>query len=120
MDKQTNLIIIGLLILVVGFGGGYLVSNQQSPTSGTHMMPGGSAMGERGKIEYLRAVGEEKKPGSWRDHKTAKERKRGFREWCAATMVKVGKTPLRAEKKTGRNEMCPCGSGKKYKWCHGG
>ena len=25
----------------------------------------------------------------------------------------------RAEKKVGRNEPCPCGSGKKYKQCHG-
>ena len=23
-------------------------------------------------------------------------------------------------RKVGRNEMCPCGSGKKYKKCHGG
>ncbi|MDR2126723.1 MAG: preprotein translocase subunit SecA [Prevotellaceae bacterium] len=27
--------------------------------------------------------------------------------------------PVRVEKKTGRNELCPCGSGKKYKNCHG-
>ncbi len=27
--------------------------------------------------------------------------------------------PIRAEKKVGRNEPCPCGSGKKYKQCHG-
>jgi len=27
--------------------------------------------------------------------------------------------PVRAEKKVGRNEPCPCGSGKKYKKCHG-
>ncbi|MCO6500370.1 MAG: preprotein translocase subunit SecA [Vicingus serpentipes] len=27
--------------------------------------------------------------------------------------------PVRVEKKVGRNEMCPCGSGKKYKQCHG-
>lgn len=27
--------------------------------------------------------------------------------------------PIRAEKKVGRNEPCPCGSGKKYKHCHG-
>jgi preprotein translocase subunit SecA len=25
----------------------------------------------------------------------------------------------RAEPKVGRNEPCPCGSGKKYKKCHG-
>jgi len=27
--------------------------------------------------------------------------------------------PVRVEKKVGRNELCPCGSGKKYKNCHG-
>jgi preprotein translocase subunit SecA len=27
--------------------------------------------------------------------------------------------PIRAEKKIGRNDPCPCGSGKKYKQCHG-
>lgn len=27
--------------------------------------------------------------------------------------------PVRVEKKIGRNEPCPCGSGKKYKVCHG-
>ena len=27
--------------------------------------------------------------------------------------------PVRVEKKIGRNEACPCGSGKKYKHCHG-
>jgi preprotein translocase subunit SecA len=27
--------------------------------------------------------------------------------------------PVKVEKKVGRNELCPCGSGKKYKHCHG-
>jgi preprotein translocase subunit SecA len=26
---------------------------------------------------------------------------------------------VREERKVGRNELCPCGSGKKYKHCHG-
>ena len=29
------------------------------------------------------------------------------------------KAPVRVEKKVGRNDPCPCGSGKKYKHCHG-
>jgi len=29
------------------------------------------------------------------------------------------RTPVRAEKKVGRNDPCPCGSGLKYKNCHG-
>ncbi len=28
-------------------------------------------------------------------------------------------TPVRAEQKVGRNDLCPCGSGKKFKNCHG-
>jgi preprotein translocase subunit SecA len=27
--------------------------------------------------------------------------------------------PIKAEAKVGRNDLCPCGSGKKYKHCHG-
>jgi uncharacterized protein YecA (UPF0149 family) len=27
---------------------------------------------------------------------------------------------VRDQPKVGRNEPCPCGSGKKYKKCHGG
>ena len=33
--------------------------------------------------------------------------------------VAVAAAPVRVESKTGRNEPCPCGSGKKYKHCHG-
>ena len=33
--------------------------------------------------------------------------------------VAVAAVPVRAEPKVGRNEPCPCGSGKKYKHCHG-
>ncbi|MBO0476343.1 preprotein translocase subunit SecA [Vagococcus sp. DIV0080] len=29
------------------------------------------------------------------------------------------KMPIRVEEKVGRNDLCPCGSGKKYKNCHG-
>ena len=31
----------------------------------------------------------------------------------------AAKTPVKVEKKVGRNDPCPCGSGKKYKNCHG-
>ena len=32
----------------------------------------------------------------------------------------VRREPLRNPNKVGRNELCPCGSGKKFKQCHGG
>jgi preprotein translocase subunit SecA len=37
----------------------------------------------------------------------------------AAAAVKKAKPKTRATAKVGRNEPCPCGSGKKYKHCHG-
>jgi preprotein translocase subunit SecA len=33
--------------------------------------------------------------------------------------VELTPAPLRAGPKVGRNDPCPCGSGKKYKSCHG-
>ncbi|OYT13411.1 MAG: preprotein translocase subunit SecA [Bacteroidetes bacterium 4572_114] len=35
------------------------------------------------------------------------------------TQEKQKPQPVKVEKKVGRNEACPCGSGKKYKHCHG-
>jgi len=41
-------------------------------------------------------------------------------ESVAADQTEKTNTPyVRQEKKVGRNEPCPCGSGKKYKQCHG-
>ena len=33
--------------------------------------------------------------------------------------TEVAREPVRADAKVGRNEPCPCGSGRKYKKCHG-
>jgi len=35
------------------------------------------------------------------------------------TQEKQKPQPVKVEKKVGRNDQCPCGSGKKYKHCHG-
>lgn len=40
-------------------------------------------------------------------------------EMMANTKEKQKSQPVKVEKKVGRNEPCPCGSGKKYKHCHG-
>ncbi len=37
----------------------------------------------------------------------------------AAPGTRGGTPEVRTERKVGRNEPCPCGSGKKYKKCHG-
>ena len=39
---------------------------------------------------------------------------------AAAGQGERGKTaPIKVDKSVGRNDLCPCGSGKKYKHCHG-
>jgi preprotein translocase subunit SecA len=38
---------------------------------------------------------------------------------AAANTQERSREPVRVEKKVGRNDPCPCGSGKKYKNCHG-
>ncbi|MBL4667887.1 MAG: SEC-C domain-containing protein, partial [Flavobacteriales bacterium] len=40
-------------------------------------------------------------------------------EQAIAEPPKPKTQPVRVEKKVGRNEACPCGSGKKFKQCHG-
>jgi preprotein translocase subunit SecA len=45
--------------------------------------------------------------------------KAGRSDIPGATQGQRKTEPVRVEKKTGRNEPCPCGSGKKYKQCHG-
>jgi preprotein translocase subunit SecA len=42
------------------------------------------------------------------------------RDQMYASEAQVKKEPIRVENKIGRNEPCPCGSGKKYKACHYG
>ena len=42
-----------------------------------------------------------------------------FGQQSGGKPVKQVKQPVRAEQKIGRNELCPCGSGKKYKKCCG-
>jgi preprotein translocase subunit SecA len=43
----------------------------------------------------------------------------GFASAFADTTVDPNATFIRQDRKVGRNEPCPCGSGKKFKHCHG-
>jgi len=49
----------------------------------------------------------------WDDHFTEEQRKAFYTE------TKTAKTFVREGEKVGRNDPCPCGSGKKYKKCCG-
>ena len=60
-------------------------------------------------IKYLYHVQIEKAP----------ERERVVEETYTNQDDSLKKEPVKKEKKVGRNDPCPCGSGKKYKNCHG-
>ncbi|MCR5527212.1 MAG: SEC-C domain-containing protein [Lachnospiraceae bacterium] len=49
----------------------------------------------------------------WNNIFTPEEKEQYYKE------QKRSQTFVRGEKKVGRNDPCPCGSGKKYKFCHG-
>jgi preprotein translocase subunit SecA len=52
-------------------------------------------------------------------YKTQKEDVNGADPTKQDTREQQRLEPIRVEKKVGRNDQCPCGSGKKYKNCHG-
>jgi preprotein translocase subunit SecA len=53
------------------------------------------------------------------DHNKYKEERTDLLSQANRTSEPEVTAPVRVEKKVGRNDPCPCGSGKKYKNCHG-
>ncbi|MDP2629664.1 MAG: SEC-C metal-binding domain-containing protein, partial [Candidatus Harrisonbacteria bacterium] len=47
------------------------------------------------------------------------EQKLQFQHQHSGSVNGAAKNPIKAGEKVGRNDPCPCGSGKKYKQCHG-
>lgn len=60
----------------------------------------------------------EERARRWSDHLREKEQELEIREWRVDAGTKLSTQPPQVAK-TGRNERCPCGSGLKYKRCHG-
>ena len=54
-----------------------------------------------------------------RDNTALKTRKEDVQKFGFRTQQEEKTQPVKVEKKVGRNDLCPCGSGKKYKHCHG-
>lgn len=55
----------------------------------------------------------------WSEQLRGREREIEAREWRVEAATKLASQPAQVRAKTGRNERCPCGSGLKYKHCHG-
>ncbi|GBE22680.1 hypothetical protein BMS3Bbin01_02056 [bacterium BMS3Bbin01] len=61
----------------------------------------------------------EKRLRSSNEHLYSRERELANRERRAELVLKLAGRPAADRTKVGRNERCPCGSGLKYKQCHG-
>jgi SEC-C motif-containing protein len=76
----------------------------------------GAATDDTGVVEFIaryKANGTEQA-----HHERSRFRKKDGR-WFYVDGSQVKPKPVRAAPSVGRNELCPCGSGKKYKKCHG-
>jgi len=60
-----------------------------------------------------------KQDGVAREHREISEFVRKNGEWLLTEGRMVKPEPIRKEQSVGRNDPCPCGSGKKYKKCCG-
>jgi preprotein translocase subunit SecA len=72
--------------------------------------------GRQQKTDYSKMRANKEEVDAAGEDYAANERDR-FEPGGAGTAVK--QEPVKVEHKPGRNEPCPCGSGKKYKHCHG-
>ena len=76
----------------------------------------GGAMDSEGIVEFVASF---KFKGKKEDHHERSRFVKKAGTWFFETGMTVTDTVVREQPKVGRNEPCPCGSGKKYKQCHG-
>ena len=79
---------------------------------------GGGPADDRGEVEFVARFRDEK--GRELSHHERSTFVRRDGQWYFADGVAPKPAPARrSEPKVGRNDPCPCGSGKKFKKCHG-
>ncbi|MCI4397343.1 MAG: preprotein translocase subunit SecA [Acidobacteria bacterium] len=70
---------------------------------------------EEEMVRYLMLM----EPAVQQEQKQVQRRERSYSYSAPEKEAKSAKPVVRKEEKVGRNDPCPCGSGKKYKKCHG-
>ena len=77
----------------------------------------GGAADEEGVVEFTATYTNNSEKSETIHHQETALFKRHKGDWYFFDVCK--NLPIRNENKTQRNDPCPCGSGKKYKKCHG-
>ena len=76
----------------------------------------GGPLDSTGEVEFIATYSQK---GQKEEHHERSTFKKVKGEWLYDTGRMVSATVVRSEPKIGRNDPCHCGSGKKYKQCHG-
>ncbi len=79
-----------------------------------------SKIDEENNKGWVEFAAKYKQSGITREHREISEFVRKNGEWLLTEGQMVKPEPVRKEQTIGRNDPCPCGSGKKYKKCCGG
>jgi SEC-C motif-containing protein len=78
---------------------------------------GGADAGDEGTVDFSARYMQSGHPHDHREHATFRRDGGAWKFYDGEPLVQQ---PIRRESpKVGRNEPCPCGSGRKYKQCHG-
>jgi hypothetical protein len=74
---------------------------------------------EQGSLREKKAAAVEERLQAWKAHLRTWEVELEARERRIEHPAKTAAQPTEEKTKVSRNERCPCGSGRKYKHCHG-
>ena len=81
---------------------------------------GGGPDDDEGTVEFVARFSERADGPELKHHERSRFVRGGRdRRWLYADGKVVGVPPVRRDARPGRNEPCTCGSGKKFKKCHG-
>ena len=93
---------------------------QEAPAEAPARTPEAPQEAPRQRVEVRQAAPEQRQDMSkYREQKADLNDPNQQAAAAQDTREQPRREPIRAEKTVGRNDPCPCGSGKKYKNCHG-
>jgi preprotein translocase subunit SecA len=94
-------------------------TRQPRPPQPPHQPPPSAAAAVASAAARASEAPPQNLPGFAREMERRQERQQRELQYQTGPAQAEAPKPVRAGAKVGRNEPCPCGSGKKYKKCHG-
>jgi preprotein translocase subunit SecA len=102
-----------------GASGGAAAPIPQRPTPPQALRPGGAAAAMASAAARANETAPQRLPDVARQLDRKQQRQQQDLQYQTGAAQAEPPKPVRAAAKVGRNDPCPCGSGKKYKKCHG-